>query len=330
MARTARRGGIRSQPMAAFVRACREHGLTHPAVVASALLAAVLSVLWVLLLTIDLGDAAAQSMWAGFGRHYPGHAYDFSWYGGCTPASYSVLSPYIMGYLGIRPTGVLAFLASAVLGAWWLTRMPLRHPLILALVLTFSLWEEILSGRITFALGTCFALAALALLLPASRFMTRTGAAVFVLSAVSALCSPLAGAFLGIPAAALLITGRRREACCLAAGPGLVIAAVGVLFPLHGFQPYFPGDVALTLEIVVATGFAVPARWRVLRLSVIVLAGAVVAAILVATPVGSNIGRLPRIGAATVLAAAALGTVPDREGARAREGAVGCSRGRPS
>src|SRR5215831_14884774 len=91
-------------------------------VVLAASLAAVLGLVWALWLAHDAGDLAAQYAWTAFVRQHPGLAYDLSWYGGIHPATYSILSPYLMAFLGVRTTGVIAATGSAALGAVLLSR----------------------------------------------------------------------------------------------------------------------------------------------------------------------------------------------------------------
>src|ERR1700712_4695409 len=86
------------------------------------LLAGTLGLVWALWLARDAGDLAAQYAWTGFVRHHPGSAYNLSWYGGIHPATYSVLSPYLMAWIGVRTTGVIACTVSAALGGLLVTR----------------------------------------------------------------------------------------------------------------------------------------------------------------------------------------------------------------
>ena len=55
-----------------------------------------LHLLWLRFLAGTGGDLAAQDAWTGFALAHPDSAYDFSWYGGMHPASYSLVSPYVM------------------------------------------------------------------------------------------------------------------------------------------------------------------------------------------------------------------------------------------
>jgi hypothetical protein len=87
-------------------------------VVAATLLAGGLSLAWALWLARDAGDLAAQYAWTAFVRDHPGSAYNLSWYGGIHPASYSVLSPYLMALIGVRTTGVAVAVAALVPRDW--------------------------------------------------------------------------------------------------------------------------------------------------------------------------------------------------------------------
>src|SRR4051812_1973982 len=108
--------------------------------VAAGLVAGLLGLGWALWLAHDAGDLAAQYAWTAFVRHHPGSAYNLSWYGGIHPASYSVLSPYLMAWIGVRTTGVLACTGSAALGGLLLTRSGIRRPLLPALWLSVAVW----------------------------------------------------------------------------------------------------------------------------------------------------------------------------------------------
>ena len=95
-----------------------------PALVATGL-AGVLHLLWWRLLATPGGDIAAQDAWAAFAKAHPGSAYDLAWYGGMHPVSYSAISPYLMAFLGVRPTMVVAGTLAAGLLAVLLERS--RH-----------------------------------------------------------------------------------------------------------------------------------------------------------------------------------------------------------
>ncbi len=84
---------------------------------AATVAAAVLHLVWGLFLAAEGGDLAAQAAWTDFAWEHPGAAYSFAWYGGMHPASYSVISPYVMALFGIRTVAVVTGTFSATLTA---------------------------------------------------------------------------------------------------------------------------------------------------------------------------------------------------------------------
>ncbi|MFC9327517.1 MFS transporter [Kitasatospora sp. NPDC057015] len=292
-------------------------GVRRRPVIAATVLAALLHGVWALYLAHDAGDLAAQYAWTDFTRQFPASAYNLSWYGGMHTASYSLVSPYLMSWLGVRTAGVLAGTLSAALAARLLVRPEVARPLWPALWTAVALWCNVASGRVTFAIGVAFGLAAVALLFPPGpatavppgpdgrRSSARSGA-VFALAAAATIGSPLVGLFLGVVAAALLRTGRRLDACVLVAGPLLVLVGTALLFPFEGEQP-FDWYVAVPLAVsAAALPPLLPRAWRTVRAGAPVYALGVVLTWLVPSPVGSNVERLPLLFGGTVLLAAAL------------------------
>jgi hypothetical protein len=275
-------------------------------VVAAALLTGLLSATWALWLARDAGDLAAQYAWAAFVRQHPGSAYNLSWYGGMHTASYSVLSPYVMAWAGVRTTGVLAAVASAILGARLFARSGVPRPLAPALLLSVGIWSNLAAGRITFLLGTSFAMAAAVVVLEGTQRRKTRASAAAVLGVVATLCSPVAGLFVEVLAAALFLTGRRRRAYLLAAGPPVVVAVTSLSFPFSGVQP-FPWYSALaTVGAAVAVSVLTPRTWRIVRAGAWVYAAGIVVCWAVPTPIGSNVERLALLAAAAVLLGAAV------------------------
>jgi hypothetical protein len=273
-------------------------------IVLAALLAGVLSVVWALWLARDAGDLAAQYAWTAFARHHPGSAYNLSWYGGIHPASYSVLSPYLMAWIGVRTTGVLACTGSAALGALLLTRSGIRRPLVPALWLSVAIWCNLATGRITYLLGLLFALAAATLVLGGTDRRARPVIAA-VLGMVATLCSPVAGLFIEVLATALFLVGNRRLAYLLAPGPPLVIAATSLLFPFSGVQPFPWASALLTIASGAVVAVLVPPAWRTVRAGAWVYALGVGLCWALPTPIGSNVERLALLASAAVLICAA-------------------------
>ncbi|TDT98033.1 hypothetical protein EDD99_6245 [Streptomyces sp. 846.5] len=278
--------------------------LRHP-VVAAVLLAATVQAGWALWLATNGGDMAAQYAWEQFAAAHPGSAYDLAWYGGMHPASYSVITPYLMAFLGVRATGVIAGTLAAALLARLLMRAAVPRPLLPALCGAVALACNTASGRITFAVGTLVALAAV-LTVYETRGASRPRAAVAgLLGVVATLASPVDGLFLLAIAPALFLTGRRAAAVVLAAGPPLVVGVTALLFPFYGVQPYILLQLALVLATTLPLALLAPASWRAVRIGASTYALGNLFTVLIPSPIGSNVERLALLFGATLLLAAA-------------------------
>ncbi|WP_051950843.1 hypothetical protein [Actinacidiphila yeochonensis] len=280
----------------------------HPVAVAT-VLAAVLHLLWALYLAKDSGDMAAQYAWTEFIRAHPSATYNLSWYGGMHPASYSILSPYIMAILGVRTTGVLAGTLTAGVAALMLTRARIKRPLIPVLWTTLALWGDVVSGRVTFALGMLFALIAAALLYPderAARGRPSRVVAATALTALATMASPVAGLFMMVVAAVLFLTRRHKEAYLIAAAPPVVIGATSLLFPFYGVQPFKWYFAIIPFAVSVVVGLVVPRTWRAVFIGSWVYALGVVLTFVIPSPIGSNVERLALLFGGTVLLIVAM------------------------
>lgn len=285
--------------------------LRHP-VASSVLLATVLHLLWLWLLASGGGDLAAQDAWAEFVGEHPDSAYNLAWYGGLHPFSYSVISPYLMAWLGVRSTLILAGILSSGLLALILQRV-LRKPLAPALWGAFSFTCNAASGRVTFALGVLFALGAVAMVWAWPRRWWRSagkgriarGAAAALLAALATTGSPVAGLFLEVVAAALFLDRRRQAAYSLAVTPPVVVLLSSVLFPFQGLQPIPWWSVLFPLAGAVSAYLLVPRSWRTVRLGALVYAAGAVLTWMIPSQVGSNVERLSLLFGVVILLAAA-------------------------
>ncbi|MDI5967033.1 MFS transporter [Streptomyces sp. SL13] len=304
---------LEPDPRAAFLpRSPLTALLRHP-VVAAVLLAGVLHLLWALFLATDGGDLAAQYAWTEFADRNPDAAYNLSWYGGMHPVSYSVLTPYVMAALGVRTTAVLVGTASAGLFARMLVRSGIERPMTPALWGAFALWCDSASGRVTFAVGMFFALAAAWLSYEdfGGRVLRASGAA--ILGALATMSSPVAGLFVEVVAVALFFTGRRKDAVSMAAGPVLVVGATTVFFPFYGVQPFSVGGALLPIAVSVPLVLWAPKSWRPVRIAAAAYSLGVVLTLAVPSPVGSNVERLALLfGGALLLAAVGAGRLGRR------------------
>lgn len=288
----------------------RRVDLRHPILLATAV-AAILHVLWAFFLAKDSGDMAAQYAWTDFIRAHPSASYNLSWYGGMHPASYSILSPYIMAGLGVRTTAVIAGTLSATAGAALLMRIGVRRPLLPALWTAFALWCDVVSGRVTFALGVLFGLVAMLLVFPGERRgrpRASRPVAATAMGALATMCSPVAGLFILVVAAALFMTGRRKDAYVLAVTPPLVVGATSLLFPFYGVQPFAWYFAMIPLAISLVIGLVVPTAWRTLRVGAWIYSAGIVATWVTPSPIGSNVERLALLFGGTVMLIVAMGS----------------------
>ncbi|MFJ3337057.1 MFS transporter [Streptomyces sp. NPDC086766] len=296
------------------VLAVRERMLRHPALSVTAL-AGLLHVVWFFTFANSGGDLAAQDAWAEFVGRHPDSAYNLAWYGGMHPVSYSVVSPYLMSVLGVRTTMMIAGTVSAGLLTMVLIRSrSVRNPLWAALAGVFGLLCNAVSGRVTFGLGTTFALGAVAAVFCwPYRWRYKRWAKALVaapLAALATMSSPVAGLFVGLVAVALFLQKRRPGAWALGLAPAAVVAVSAWLFPFSGTQPMTFASVLLPLFYSVLCVALVPKEWTTIRLTAAVYGLSVVLVWLVSSQIGSNITRLSMLFAGVVLVAALPFAVP--------------------
>ncbi|MGW4271547.1 MFS transporter [Streptomyces seoulensis] len=307
------RGGGRSRAGAA-VMALRERMLRHPAL-SLTVLSGVLHLVWFFALANSGGDLAAQDAWAEFVGRHPDSAYNLAWYGGMHAVSYSMVSPYLMSVLGVRTTMMIAGTLSAGLLTLVLIRSrAVRNPLWAALAGVFGLVCNTLSGRVTFGLGSLFALGALAAVFcwPYRWRHKRWAKALTAapLAALATMSSPVAGLFVGLVAVALFLQKRRPGAWALGLAPAAVVAVSALLFPFSGTQPMGFGSASLPLLYAILAAVLVPREWKTVRITSWVYALSVVGVWVVSSQIGSNITRLAMLFGGVILVAALPFAVP--------------------
>ncbi|MFG2451644.1 MFS transporter [Streptomyces sp. NPDC048512] len=286
----------------------------HP-VLLSTVLAGVLHVVWFFTFANSGGDLAAQDAWAEFVGRHPDSAYNLAWYGGMHPVSYSVVSPYLMSVLGVRTTMMIAGTLSAGLLTMILIRSrAVRNPTAPALAGVFALLCNAASGRVTYGLGTVFALAAVAVVFcwPYRWRYKRWAKALCAapLAALATAASPVAGLFVGLIAVALFLQKRRPGAYALGIAPAIVVAVSAWLFPFSGTQPMAVWSVILPFLYAVLVFFLVPKEWTTVRITAAVSGLAVLGVWLISSQIGSNITRLSMLFGGVALIAALPFAVP--------------------
>ncbi|MEU7757181.1 hypothetical protein [Micromonospora sp. NPDC049171] len=265
--------------------------------------AVVLGALW-LALPLMGSDLSAQVARADFFAAHGPTPVDLRWYAGVQQFGYSLLSQPLMALLGVRVTGALALVASAAALAALLVRAEVPRPLLGSLVGVVTLAGNLVSGRVTYALGVAFGLAAL---LALSRGVPRGGRGRLALAAFAALLasatSPVAGLFVGLVGVALLLTRRYADGLALGVAAAVPLAATALLFGDGGWMNISRTDTVravLTSLLVAAL-----VTYRPVRFGALLSAAGVLAAAAVHTPVGLNATRLVTMFALPVLAAAA-------------------------
>lgn len=209
------------------------------------------------------------------------------WYAGQYVTGYSVLFPPLAWLLGARLVAGLACVGTAA------AFEALTHDIhgddawVAATWLGAATVTELLSGRLTFAVGLCGA-ALTALLLERRR--PRSAA---VCACATALASPVAALFAALAGA----VGRRPSVVASALMP---VVALALVFPAAGYQPFAFGTLwpllaAGGLVLALAPGLVIGSA------TILYLSGCVIAFAL-HTPVGGNAARLGALVAGPLVA----------------------------
>jgi hypothetical protein len=247
--------------------------------------ALVLLLAW-LLVAPRTPDLAAAAYRVDLFKHIGLGLYDEHWYAGHDLPGYSVLFPPLAWLLGLRVVGALSVLVS-VLCFERIAAQAFGTPARWAsIAFAAAAVGDVWIGRLTFALGVSFALAAVLAL------MRARSAPAFALALLCAAASPVAGALLGLAALTDSLWRRSlRPLLALAVPAAFVVLALAVLFPEGGFEPYPATSFVATALVLVAFASAVPRRYGELRLGAAIYLLACIVFLLVRSPMGSNIER---------------------------------------
>ncbi|MEJ7798542.1 MAG: hypothetical protein WKF42_08590 [Solirubrobacteraceae bacterium] len=249
------------------------------------LLAAALALAW-LTFGPATPDLAAQVYRSGLFEREGWTVFNLYWYGGHHTPGYSLLFPPLGAALGVRAVGALAAVTSAVLferiarrqygdGARWG-----------ALLFGAGTAADLLIGRLTFALGVAIALSAVLALQRGHEWLG------LALGVACTLASPVAGLFLALTGIAHWLATRERLGLWLAVVAFTPAAALALLFPEGGSQPFAAGALA---AIALGCGlllWLLPTHERVLRIGVLLYLAAALLAFAVSSPMGANVSRL--------------------------------------
>lgn len=241
-------------------------------------------------------DLAAQLFRSELFASHGFLAWNNYWYGGHYLLGYSLLFPPLGAAVG--PTvvgGVAAVAATGFFSLLTLRRYGARAQLA-TLWFGSGMIATLLSGRLTFALGVAIGLAALVAL------DRRRPLAAVPLAAATSCASPVAGFFLVLIGATLALTGDRRRGAALALPAAAPIAAMALVFPATGPEPFVLSSLAGTLAVTLLVFAAMPRRERLLRYGIGLYALAVTCVFLVPNAMGGNVARLSNLLAGPVVA----------------------------
>jgi hypothetical protein len=246
-------------------------------------------------------DLAAQVYRVALFQRLGFSVWDEHWYAGHYLPGYSLLFPPLASALGVRTVGALSVLASVALFER-LTRVFYGEAarwggVFFAVAAVGDVWI----GRLTFALGVSFALAAVLALV--RRHPVLAG----VLAALCAAASPVAGLLLALAALTHALSERTSRAVLALALPACAVAVpLALLFSEGGFEPYPTASFAVTVLAIGAFLWALPPRSRLLRAGALVYLAACLLCLFLHTPMGSNIERYGVLLAGPLLVCALL------------------------
>jgi hypothetical protein len=211
------------------------------------------------------------------------------WYAGHHTPAYSALFPPLAWLVGPWVAGAVSSVAAAALFEPLARQRWGRRARWGALWFGIGTGSLLFTGRLPFAMGVAFGIGAM---LALQRRRPVLGAAAAV---ASSLASPIAGLFVGLFAIAFALAGgngRRRHAVDVALAALLPPVVLAIAFPEGGYMPF---DFTTYLPVPVFCAvmlFALPRRERALRVAAVLYALGATAALLLETPMGSNVVRL--------------------------------------
>jgi hypothetical protein len=231
-------------------------------------------------------DLAAQVYRVDLFHRLGFSVWDERWYAGHYLPGYSLLFPALAWALGVRVVGALSVIASVALFES-LTRAAYGSSARWAAVFfAVAAVGDVWIGRLTFALGVSFALAAVLALVRRRPLLAGT------LAALCAAASPVAGLLLALGALTHALSERSSRAVLVLAVPACAVAVpLSLLFSEGGFEPYPTLSFAATAGVIAAFLFALPSQARLLRVGALVYLAACVVFLFIHTPMGSNIER---------------------------------------
>lgn len=259
----------------------------------------VLEAAW-LIVSARTPDLAAQAYRLQLFKQFGMMLWDNNWYAGHHMPGYSLLYQPIAALVGMRLTGAIAALCSSVIFAVIAKDQFGEKTTLAAVWFAAAAAGDLWIGRLTFALGVTFALAAvLSLIKGQDRKHLALAAVCAVLSTVS---SPVAGLLLALAGATHIVVNRKLSPGIWLIAPVLLsVLPLEGLFPEGGFEPYGSESLIASLSVAFAYILAVPKEEKLLKVGGWMFVLADLAGLL-PTPMGSNIVRYAVLLAGPMLA----------------------------
>jgi hypothetical protein len=227
-------------------------------------------------------DLAGQEYRVSLFRQLGLVVWDEHWYAGHNVPGYSLLFPPIAAGIGLRLTAYLCVLASTVLFQRIVHAVYGPAARWGAVAFAFAAAADVWIGRLSFALGVTFALAAVMALVRRRPLLAAA------LAALCSAASPVAGVLLALGGVSAL---RRRSVLALSIPAVAVAVALAALFPEGGSEPYPFASLLATLGVVVLFVLALPRRQSPLRAGAGIYLIACLLSLAISSPVGSNVER---------------------------------------
>jgi hypothetical protein len=245
-------------------------------------------------------DLPAQVFWAELFKRDGFVLWNSQWFSGHPALGYSVLSPILGALTGPVALAVVCGIVSAFLFHRLVYRQFGKAALVGSIWFATSTVTNLLVGRVPFALGLTFALAALLALQRGPGWIAAAAAV------LCALASPVAGVFLAIAAGAWGLAEPAKRAVAWVTGALAIapIIAIALLFPSPGMQPYELWAFVCDLSLCALVWIALPDRLTGLRWAAALYAVVLAATFLITTPLGGNVSRLNQYAVGPLLACA--------------------------
>ncbi len=231
-------------------------------------------------------DLAAQVYRVGLFHHLSFAVWDEHWYAGHALPGYSLLFAPLASLLGLRLLAASSVLASATLFERLALAVYGRSARWGAVWFAVAAVGDVWIGRLTFALGVTFALAA-ALALVYGR--PRSAG---LLAALCAAASPVAGVLLALAGLTGALARRSGRALVVLGVPAaMVVVPLALVFGEGGFEPFPATSFAATVLVTLLFLWALPSEQRQLRIGGLVYLVVCFTLLMAHTPMGSNIER---------------------------------------